>query len=241
MSSIERFAQAENIGAKADFFARPFDSEKINALFNEAIKNIEAEDEQVIYKEGVNEDLDYEVTSSGPVIAFYLKDKADNRLMNFKFRKVEESLCLEHREINKGIRDYGINGSIFLKKDEEFLMALLRKSDNKEIKNFIIDSGQTNVIQWAVKNGYHFNDSSQKELFEKIVNSENNEYIVTGQFKLGDKYNNYIFKKENVKPVKKYIKEQIYEGWERDDIDLRDFTVRFKLIKEIPQEQNAAL
>lgn len=216
-----------------DFFSKPLAVDEVNTNLDSVAGEVKMHEDLVIWRKKISNDLNFEVCSNGPFISFYLTDKTGERLLNFKYRKLGNELSQEHRETAPNLSDYDINGSLFLQKAEEFLTIMVNKSPEK-INHFLINSGQKQVIDWALKNGYHFRDIKQEEKYQDVL-SDNDNYAVSDNFSYGNKYQTYIFEKDNIKKAENYLNEQLNNGEERENIDLRSFSERFDLIKDIPK------
>jgi hypothetical protein len=192
----------------------------------------------MIYKEKISDSLNFEVCTNERFLSFYLNDNAGNHLINFKYGRIGENLSQEHREVSEDLKKYGVNGSMFLQKVEEFLAIMVNKSEEKGFKHFLINTGQVGVIDWALKNGYHFQDQKQEEKYSQILSGDKEDYEVSDEFKSGNKYGGYIFKKINFNKAEQFFNEELHKSEDRDNIDLRDFTERFELIKDIETKNN---
>lgn len=218
----------------AGFFARQLDQNKISPISDVAIKEAKMREDAAIYQENISDNLKFEVCTNGQFLSFYLTDESGQHLANFKYNRVGDKLSQEHREIDDSLLNYGINGSLFLQKVEEFLTIMVNKSKEK-IDEFFINSGQTSVINWAIKNGYHFKNKEQEEMYSNVL-KDSEKYVISDEFKNGNKYQNYIFQKDNLSKAKDFLEGELNKGEDRDSIDLKDFSERFQLVKDIKVE-----
>lgn len=213
---------------------KPFDKDALFKNLDDLAEKAEAGGILSAYKEKIADNLSYEIDFRGPFIYFFVIDENDNTLSNFIFRIEEDNFTLQHRTVSKELKKLSISGSLLLKKSEEFLRILLEKYDSN-INKIIIESGQVGVTNWALKNGYQFKDEKEKEKYNKIISGEEDGYVVTNDFVVDDKYNDYIFTKDN------YEKAKIAFSAKREDdkkeVDLRKFSERFELIKEIKKNE----
>lgn len=211
---------------------KPFDKDELFKDFDDLIAKAKNCDEVLpFYKEKISDKLSYEIEFMGKFIYFFVIDENDNALSNFIFRVEEDNFTLQHRTVNKNLKELSINGSTLLKKSEEFLTLFLEKSGNTKIDKIVIESGQVGVTNWALKNGYQFKNEKEKEKYDKIISGEEDDYVITDDFVVEDRYNNYIFTKDNYEKAK--IAFSAKREDDKKDVDLRVFSERFELIKEI--------
>jgi len=213
-------------------FLQPFDKEKIFDQLDKIDHESGGDGYISIYEEKISDSIDFKVESQGLFLFFFIIDKDDNTLANFIFKVDDDKITLQHRVINKRLKDLSITGSAVLKKTEEFIKLVLEKSNNKEVKKFVIDSGQTGITNWAIKNGYQFENDEQKDRYHRIISGQEKDYFVSDDFKFGDMYSGYIFSKENYDRAKIFLAEKKAQG-EEGFTDFRDFSERFELVKEI--------
>lgn len=211
---------------------KPFDKDELFKDFDDLIAKAKNCDEVLpFYKEKISDKLSYEIEFMGKFIYFFVIDENDNALSNFIFRVEEDNFTLQHRTVNNNLKELSINGSTLLKKSEEFLTLFLEKSGNTKIDKIVIESGQVGVTNWALKNGYQFKNEKEKEKYDKIISGEEDDYVITDDFVVEDRYNNYIFTKDNYEKAK--IAFSAKREDDKKDVDLRVFSERFELIKEI--------
>lgn len=211
---------------------KPFDKDELFKDFDDLIAKAKNCDEVLpFYKEKISDKLSYEIEFMGKFIYFFVIDENDNTLSNFIFRVEEDNFTLQHRTVNNNLKELSINGSTLLKKSEEFLTLFLEKSGNTKIDKIVIESGQVGVTNWALKNGYQFKNEKEKEKYDKIISGEEDDYVITDDFVVEDRYNNYIFTKDNYEKAK--IAFSAKREDDKKDVDLRVFSERFELIKEI--------
>ncbi len=236
---LNKIGRLENSDSnELSFFKKPLDSLEINIKLDEVMKEAKMVDNILIYQEKISDQLSFDVYTNGLCLSFYLTNSQGDHLADFKYKNIFNELCQEHRQVDEGLKDYKINGSMFLQKVEEFLTIMVNKSKNKAIKHFVIDSAQAGVIDWAVKNGYRFKDFEQEERYSRISLGADSDYIITDGFKDGNKYGGYILKQDNLNTTKAFLQSALARGESRDNIDLRDFTERFKLVKDIELADN---
>lgn len=217
------------------FFSNPFDPERV---LSEATLGLKNEGEVIIYKEKITDNLNFVVYRSEVGFAFLLLTKDEERRAMFIFKLKGDKLSLEHRVVNPELKEQGINGSMILKKAEEYVRVLLTVKEIKDIREFEIEAGQTEVIDWALKNGYKFRDSRKESLYQKLKSSpkevpiatEEGTVRITDDFKQGNLYGGYVILEEMYDEATAHVKERREQGKEPD---LRPDSVRFELAKEI--------
>jgi hypothetical protein len=217
---------------KPDFFNKPIDQQKIL----DSAKEIRYGFKTLIgfyYSEKIREGLNFFLDSDGRTVSFSIKNDLLERVADLQFDKIDDSFVLTHRYIKKMLASFGIGSSEFLSKAEEILKFLLLAENNTEIKHFKINAAQVNVIKWALKNFYEFQNEEEEKLFNSIIENNDEQYVITDEFSYRGRYGTYIFKKENIPEARKLFEQQ-KESLENDgELDIRKLSVRFTLAKEI--------
>ncbi len=216
-----------------DFFDSSLDQQELLRDIDRISPYEKKVGDTIFFSKQINNDLSYLVSSNGQFINFYLKNDEGEELASFKFKNEKDNFSLEHRYLDKKLHEFGINGGKFLKKAEEVLETLLMAGNNNKIKEIKINAAQTGLVRWAIKNAYKFKTPEEEKLYDDIIKNASQDYIITDEFAKGEKYKDYIFKRDNLSEVREYLEEQLSKGEDRDSIDLRKFTKRFDLVKSI--------
>ena len=96
------------------------------------------------------------------------------------------------------------------------VLSILKSNEKIEQDTLEMDAAQTQVIKWALKNGFHFKTPEEEELYQSITEG-NPEYVEVDSPESGFK-GGYIFKTDVPRD------EQIIDG---------KIGVRFILVKDI--------
>ncbi len=147
--------------------------------------------------------------------------------MNFDVEE-ESVLDMSHREVSS--QDLGINGSAFLAKIEEYFKVMIERDEDFKIKEYSLETGQIEVIEWALKNGYFFRNNEEREVFELISRGgECEKYVIVN---IGDEeleakklFQGYLFERR--------VYEEEKEEIEKDYSLAEKYCLRFSLLKEI--------
>jgi hypothetical protein len=92
---------------------------------------------------------------------------------NLIFETDDSFLNLSHRIVNA--KDFGISGTLFLKKAENYLKFLKKNGFLKET-SICMDASQGYLIKWALKNSFTFLDKSKKEEYKTEILSGSKKY-----------------------------------------------------------------
>lgn len=138
----------------------------------------------------------------GRYLEFQLKDSDNNKLAELGFN---ESLNepgvwnLDHRLVRT--QAVGVNGTMFLRKAEEYL-AVLKVKQLAQVDKVIAQSTQPKVTEWFLTNGYEINDPGSQEVFRQYQEQpEQFELVEVDHLDKVDKKDLFLFTKEAVHEI----------------------------------------
>lgn len=173
-------------------------------------------------------------TSASSYWSFQVKHDGEE-IANIACVVDEMYIDLPHRLVRS--QAYGISGTMFLQKVEEYLAFLKWEGEIPLSHPLRMEAGQFEVIQWALKNGFSFHKKEAGQLFDDIALGKRTDYVtgISSQSEENERVG-YIMQQEQ------------YEGWsksrreavEDEHIAAKRYSTRFDLRKPHPLPEREA-
>lgn len=153
------------------------------------------------------------------------------KIAELVFKEKPRGYEMPHRIIES--QEFGITGSMFLQKTENYLSFLKEHDFLEGDKRIFASAAQVHVIRWFLKNGFQFTSQTEKEFFEEILENRSGRYELDAEDDSDPNFPKRGYIVEKIKKEKwRALNEQL-KNTDASPQDIRAFTVRFNLEKII--------
>lgn len=119
----------------------------------------------VAFKEVLPAAMEYRVYMKDGTLVFQLLQNETDKLAEFIIKDNGKGFEIQHRLVQS--QDQGISGTDFLKKTEGYFRILMEKQLIPR-KPLLLDVGQKEVLEWALKNGFTFEDPAEAQTYATL-------------------------------------------------------------------------
>lgn len=194
------------------------------------------------YEEFLTPEVNFMVYRYRDTWEFQLTDQKHSAI-EFVVSDAGERLDITHRLVLPSAKEWGVNGTLFLKKMEAYLQFLRRKKLVEEKKPLGLNAGQEQVIEWGLRNGFRFEREEDGELYDAITKKEKDGYvrevadekadngmIRTGYIMTREAYAEWRRENEEIRAANL----KALEKDQKPSIKVPRLSLRFQLVKMLP-------